>query len=94
MYLKPDSLGKDKLDIRWETGRFLGIQDDSAGVIVGTSIGVLKVRSVRSYTNVADRWKVLSLFGVVGVPWCPILGREGVEIKSQVRMAAEFGDKM
>jgi len=94
MYLKPDSLGKDKLDSRWETGHFLGIQDDSAELIVGTSIGVLKVRSVRSYTNIADRWKALNLFEVVGVPWCPIPGREGVEIKSQVKMAAEFGDKM
>ena len=38
MYLKPNSLGKDKLDSRWETGHFLGIQDDSAELIVGTSI--------------------------------------------------------
>ena len=94
MYLKPNSLGKDKLDSRWETGHFLGIQDDSAELIVGTSIGVLKVRPVRSYTNIADRWKALNLFKVVGVPWCPIPGREGVEIKSRVKMAAEFGDTM
>ena len=30
----------------------------------------------------------------VGVPRCPIPGRDGVGIKSQVRMAAEFGDRM
>ena len=94
MYLKPDSLGKDKLDSRWETGHFLGIQDDSAELIIGTSIGVLKVRSVRSYTDIADRWKGISLFEVVGVPWCPIPGRDGVEIKGRVKMASEFGDRM
>ena len=54
MYLKPNSFGKDKLDSRWETGHFLGIQDDSAELLVGTSIGVVKARPVRSYTNIAD----------------------------------------
>ena len=94
MYLEPSSLGKDKLDSRWEICKFLGIQDESADLIVGTSIGVLKVRSVRSFTNAADQWKSMSLFEVAGVPWCPIPGRDGVELKSHVRMATEFGDKM
>ena len=61
---------------------------------MGASIGVLKVRSVRSYTSIADHWKSISLFEVVGVPWRPIPGRDGVELKSHVRMASEFGDKM
>jgi len=94
MYLKPSSLGKDKLDSRWEIGHCLGIQDESAELIVGTSIGVLKVRSVRSCTSIADQWKSMSLFEIAGVPWRPIPGRDGVELKSHVRMASEFGDKM
>ena len=61
---------------------------------MGTAIGVLKVRSVRSFTNVGDQWTSISLFGVAGVPWCPIPGKDGVELKSHVRMATEFGDKM
>ena len=73
-------------------GHFLGIQDESAELIIGIAIGVLKVRSVRSFTNNSDRWKALGLNEVVGLPWYPIPGRDGTEIKSHVRMAAEFGD--
>ena len=92
MYLKPASVGRDKLDSRWEVGHFLGIKDESAELIIGTAVGVLKVRSVRSFTDFSDRWKALSLNAVVGLPWRPIPGRDGTEIKSHVRMAAEFGD--
>ena len=95
MYLKPSSLGKDKFDSRLGDRAFsLGIQDDSAELIVGTSTGVLKVGSVRSYTHIADQRKPISLFAIAGIPWCPIPGRDGVELKSHVRMASEFGDKM
>ena len=63
-------------------------------MIIGTAIGVLKVRPVRSFTNVGDQWKALRLFEVAGVPWCPVPGRDGAGLKSHVRMATEFGDKM
>ena len=89
VYLKPSSLGTDQLDSRWETWHFLGIQDDSVELIVGTSIGVLKVGSVRSYASIADQWESVSLFEVAGVPWCPTPGNDGVELKSHVRMASE-----
>ena len=94
MFMKPICLGKDNLDSRWETGHFLGIQDEPVELMAGASVGVLKVRSVRSYTSIADRWKSISLFEIAGVPWCPIPGRDGAELKSHVRMASEFGDKM
>ena len=29
---------------------------------------------------------------VIGLPWCPIPGRDGTEIKSHVKMMSEFGD--
>ena len=90
MYLKPASLGKDKLDSRWGWS-FLGIQDESAGLIAGKSVGVLKVRSVRSFTSIGDQWKSMSSFEIAGVPWRPIPGRDGAELKSHVRMASEFG---
>ena len=61
---------------------------------MGTSIGVLKVRPVRSYTSIADQWKPIGRFEIAGVPWRPIPGRDGVKLKSHVRMASEFEDKM
>ena len=39
MYLKPASVGGDKLDSRWGAGHFLGIQDESAGLIIGNTVG-------------------------------------------------------
>ena len=92
MYLKPASVGRDKLDSRWGVDHFLGIKDESAELIIGTTVGVLKVKSVRSFTDFGDWWKALSLKAVVGLPWCPIPGRDGTEIKSHVKMMSEFGD--
>ena len=92
MYLKPASAGRDKLDSRWEAGHFLVLKDESAELIIGTTVGVLKVRSVRSFTDFGDRWKASSLKSVVGPPWCPIPGRDGTEIKSHARMMSECGD--
>jgi len=80
MFLKPGSLGKDKFDSRWDVGHFLGLRDDSAEMIIGTSCGVLKVRSVRPYASSADRWDGSSLKTVVGLPWAPVPGRDGIEI--------------
>ena len=69
------------MDSRWETGHFLGIQDEPAELIVGTSIGVLKVRSVRSYTSIADQWGSINRFEVAGVP---------IEVaKEALRLAAQ-----
>ena len=38
MYLKPASVGKDKLDSRWEVGHFFRIHDESAELIIGIAI--------------------------------------------------------
>lgn len=46
-YSKPKSKGRDKLKVRWETGIFLGIRNSSNEVLIGTSEGVIKVRSIR-----------------------------------------------
>ena len=53
-YYKPGITGKDKLDVRWESGIWLGIRDESGEVIVGTSKGVLKDRSLRKNLSVND----------------------------------------
>ena len=55
MYLKPETIGVNKLDSRWSTGHFLGIRDDSNELLIGTSQGVLKVRTIRYYNSLSEQ---------------------------------------
>ena len=87
MYLKPESLGVNKLDSRWSTGHFLGIRDESNELLIGTSQGVLKVRTIGYYNNISEKWDPASFSGIVGLPWEPAPGREGAELKSSVAFA-------
>ena len=41
-YLKPLSVGRDKLDTRWESGIFVGIRDESGELIILTESGANK----------------------------------------------------
>ena len=54
MYLKPGSVGKDKLEPRWENGHFIGLQDEPAELLIGTDQGVLEVRSNRHHSSASD----------------------------------------
>ena len=36
LYIRSDSVGKDKFNSRWEPGVFIGVKDDSGEVIIGT----------------------------------------------------------
>ena len=89
LYLKPESLGVNKLDSRWEPGHFLGIRDESGELYIGTKDGVLKVRTFRSYVTLSDRWGAASLIDIDGLPWEPVPGREGIEVKASVSFAKE-----
>ncbi len=49
------SVGKDKLDTRWEVGVWLGIRAESGESLIGTSDGVVKARiSEESQRTEAD----------------------------------------
>ena len=84
-----ESAGVSKLDSRWSTGQFLGIRDESNELLIGTAQGVLKVRTIRYYNNILERWDPVSFSGIVGPPWEPVPGREGIEVKSSVAFAKE-----
>ncbi len=47
MYLAAASVGKDKFDVRWEDGVWLGIKMESGESIVGTANGVAKASDFR-----------------------------------------------
>ncbi len=86
MYIRAESVGKDKYNSRWEEGVFLGIREESGEIIVGTEKGVIKARAFRRKGSEAERWSRDNVKSVGGIPWEPIPGREGIEIKSSVNL--------
>ena len=55
-YLKQRSKGKDKADIRWGHGIWLGVKETSGEHIIGTGEGVVKARDIRRRAMEDDRW--------------------------------------
>ena len=66
-----------------------GIRDEPGELFIGTKDGILKVRTYRNYLTIAERWNAASLFNVSGLPWEPVPGREGIEVKASVSFARE-----
>ena len=44
-YLKPESVGIDKADSRWDHGIYVGLRIESGEIFVMTDKGVIKVRT-------------------------------------------------
>ena len=86
MYLKPESVGKDKAESRWEDGVYLGVRGESGELIIGTSSGVIKAKTFRRYGRDEDRWNLTRFGEFKGVPWEPIPGRKGYEFYTQVAL--------
>ena len=80
-YLKSTSVGKNKADLRWEERVWLGTRDRSGEVLVGTSEGIIKVRTVRRNGNEGAKWNEEAMSAMKGTPWEPVPGREGIYIK-------------
>ncbi len=47
LYIKAESVGKDKYNSRWEEGVFIGVREESGEIIIGTEKGVIKARAFR-----------------------------------------------
>ena len=90
MYLKAGKQ-KSRLEDRWLEGLFLGVQDRSDEVVVGTRDGVYKARTVRRLDPVQRRDAALAR-EMRGLPWEPIPGEpsEGGEIPAaMIRVVAD-----
>ena len=59
-----------KLQARWRDGVHLGIRMESSEMLIGTSEGVFKVRSIRRKTE-GLRWSASDVEQIIGVPWKP-----------------------
>ena len=75
---------RGKLDARWGKGVWLGIREESNESLVGTPLGVIKIRTFRRRGSMEERWNLEEINGFRGVPWEPIPGREGIKIRSRV----------
>ena len=54
-YLQLASEGKDKADTRWSRGVYLGVNDRTGEVIVGTEKGITKTRTFRRIADTKER---------------------------------------
>ena len=73
-FLLPSSLGKWKLDVRWSTGIWLGVHDESGELLIGTPRGATKARTFKRKSTPSDRWNYEELLNIKGTPWQPYPG--------------------
>ena len=80
----------------------VGIRNTSGEIYIGTEKGVIKVRTTRRKGTTEERWHLECMESMQGIPWEPVPGREGIEVKSHavlppapadVPVAREFHDK-
>ena len=81
MYLRLQSVGKDKLDTRWEDGVFAGVREESGELYVMREEGVIKVRSFQRKPE-EERWNQAEFLSAKGLPCQPIPGGKDAEVKS------------
>ena len=67
-YMEAGTKGKHKFDTRWKEGIWLGIRDESGEVIIGTSDGIIKCRSVRRKATEEERWNRIQIDEMKGTP--------------------------
>ena len=89
LYLILDSVGEEKYNSRWRTGVFLGVQDSTNEVILGTPEGCVKARTIRRRSTPADRWGRASFDSIVGSPWALVPGRNDATLRPRVTFPAE-----
>ena len=85
-HLKPQSVGEEKLNSRWESGVVAGLKAPAGDLDVVTLRGVLKIRSCNRRPE-EERWNQEE-FGIIqGTPWEPIPGRKAIKVKFRFQEA-------
>jgi len=84
------------LDVRWDTGIFLGIRLHTTEKIIGTSKGVVVVQSIRRKPE-DQQWDVELLQSIQGTPWAPNPStargaREALELPEPLAISVEQPD--
>ena len=81
-YQKPMTEGKDELGTRWEHGIFAGVREESGELLMLTEAGAAKVRGFKRRSE-EERLSQEGLSMAKGVPWEPVPGRAGTEVKAK-----------
>ena len=92
-YIRPESVGQDKANSRWEDGVYVGLRIESGELFVMTAEGVIKIRSYCRKPE-DERWKKEDLESGRGLPWEPIPGRGRIQVKSRVKFMEASGEKI
>ena len=69
-FLTPDHGSLGQMESKWRNGIYLGICMESSEMLVGTSEGVFKVRSIRRKPDGQGR-DADHFCSVIGIPWKP-----------------------
>ena len=85
--MPPGMVGKDKMEVRWKEGIWIGNREKSNEAIIGTT-GCIKVRSIRRKPE-GQRWGGTAWQEMKGTPWEPVPGHPERELKSKVIMPRE-----
>lgn len=92
-FLRPQSVGKEKLDTRWENGVSAGLRAESVELYALAGKGSLKISSFNRRPE-KERWNQEELGGARGAPWEPIPGRGGIEVKSGFQIRGDEGSSI
>ncbi len=71
------SAGKDKFDVRWKEGVWLGDRWESGESLIGASEGFAKAGDLRRKPENGERWNMEGFDNFLGVPWGPHPGAMG-----------------
>ena len=87
LYLRANSLQRNKFtESRWEEGVYVGIREESNELLIATLEGILKARTFRPRGSIKESWNKSFFNKCTGSPWEPVIRRDGIEVKSSVRL--------
>lgn len=84
LFLPAGKRNQSRAVAKFQMGIFLGLQDNSDEMVVGTPKGVVKARTVKRLSTETARDPEF-LLSVKGVPWCPIPGEpNNTEVRTRI----------
>ena len=83
MYVPLKTVHRNKGIPAKKAGVWLGVNERTEEMLIGTEFGVIKCRTVDRF-NEKDRWHKHNVLGMIGTPWEPVPGRNGQHIPVDV----------
>mgnify|MGYP005710615717 CR=1 FL=1 len=74
----------EKLMPRWESGIYLGVNESSQELIMGTPTGAVKASEFKRKGSEEESWNLSELSTMQGSPWKPDPNTAGYEVKTRV----------